>query len=197
MCTKTIGHGSASDQCYHQSVHTNQNRKSVRLKQLVYFFLCKMLHLFNNEITSVLYNQKVFSPLIVISNWLCFTCTADTNLHWGDTWWRTVHSARKRGAISPIYLCYPAENWCAGMFWFRENTCCFKLDQIYVLLLLGILWKLTQMRERTWYDVLTYIASNQADARTRITMHKRTTSCPDKWPHRWIASPGCYLWNNI
>ena len=29
MYTKTIGHGSASDQCYYQSAHTNQNKKSV------------------------------------------------------------------------------------------------------------------------------------------------------------------------
>ena len=28
MYTKTIGHGSSSDQCYHESVHTNQNKKS-------------------------------------------------------------------------------------------------------------------------------------------------------------------------
>ena len=189
-----MGHGSASDQCYHQSVHKNQNKKSFWLKQLVYFFLCKMLHLFfNNIIKSVLYNQKVFSRLIVISIWLCFTCAADTNLQWGETWWRTLHSARKHGAISPIYLCFPAENWYAEMFGFRENTYCIKFDQICVLLLLGILWKFTQMRERTSYDVLTYIASNQGNARTRIMMHKRTTSCPDKWQHRWIASLGGYL----
>ena len=37
------------------------------------------------------------------------------------------------------------------------------------------------------------IASNQGDSRTRIMMHKRTNSCPDKWPHRWLASLGCYL----
>ena len=159
-------------------------RKVFNWNNLCTFSYARCCIFFNNEITWVLYNQKVFSPLIIISNRLCFTCAADTNLHWGETWWRTLHSARKHGAISPIYLCYPAENWCAGMFGFRENTCCIKLDQICVLLLLGILWKLTQMRERTWYDVLTYIASNQGDARTRIMMHKRTTSCPDKWPHR-------------
>ena len=168
-------------------------RKVFNWNNLCTFSYARCCISFNNEITSVLFNQKVFSPLIVISNWLCFTCAADTNLNWGETWRRTVHSARKHGAISFIYLCYPAENWCAGMFGIRENTCCIELDQICVLLLLGILWKLTQMRERTWYDVLTYIASHQGDARTRIMMHKRTTSCPDKWPHRWIASLGCYL----
>ena len=85
MYTKIIGHCSASDQCYNQSVHTNQKKKTVELKQLVYVFLCKMLYLFNNKITPVLYNQKVFSPLIVISNCLCFTCAADTNLQWVET----------------------------------------------------------------------------------------------------------------
>ena len=93
------------------------------MKQLVNVFLCKMLYLFNNKITPVLYNQKVFSPLIVISNCLCFTCAADANLQWVETWLRTVNLARKHGAIPPIHLCIPAENWCAGTFGFRENTC--------------------------------------------------------------------------
>ena len=145
---------------------------------------------FNNVITSVLYNQKVFSPLVFISNWQCFTCATDTNLHWGETWWRTAHSARKHGAISPIYLCYPAENWYARMFVFRENACCVKLDQICVY----CCWASCENWRKCANELnMKCIASNPGDAGTRIMMHKWTNSCPDKWAHRWLASLACYL----